>query len=131
MQIDEVIELFNDPRTQIGTLAKQIDDITILKKINSPKAIFDSSGFALNFCRKIPNIIPRKTYYKHVGIYAYKKEILEEICNLPQSKNEIKESLEQLRWLDNKYKIKVGKTFFQTSSVDVPNDIEKIKQQMI
>lgn len=131
MQIDEVIELFNDPRTQIGTLAKQIDDITILKKINSPKAIFDSSGFALNFCRKIPNIIPRKTYYKHVGIYAYKKEILEEICNLPQSKNEIKESLEQLRWLDNKYKIKVGKTFFQTSSVDVPNDIEEIKQQMI
>lgn len=70
------------------------------------------------------------TYYKHIGIYAYKKDVLEKICQLQESNNEKKERLEQLRWLDNNYTIKVGITNFQTLSVDTPEDIEKIKVQM-
>jgi 3-deoxy-manno-octulosonate cytidylyltransferase (CMP-KDO synthetase) len=130
LQIDEIIQLFDDPKTQIGTLGKKIDDMAIVRDENTPKAIFDKEGNALNFCRKISNIPIASTYYKHIGIYAYKKDVLEKICQLPQSKNEIREQLEQLRWLDNNYPIKVGVSNFQTLSVDTPEDIEKIKQQM-
>ena len=130
LQIDEIIQLFNEPKTQIGTLAKKIDNIEVIGDENSPKAIFDKRGKAINFCRKISNIQTETTYYKHIGIYAYKKDILEEICQLPQSKNEIQERLEQLRWLDNKYSINVGITNFQTLSVDTSKDIEKIQEQM-
>ena len=130
LQIDQVIQLFKDPKTQIGTLAKEITDIQTIKDKNTPKAIFDKSGNALNFCRKIIPNSNQKTY-KHIGIYGYRKNILNQICQLPKSKNEIKESLEQLRWLDNNYKIKVGITRFQTLSIDTPDDIEKIKDEII
>lgn len=130
LQIDEIIYLFENPRTQIGTLANKIDDIAIIKDESSPKAIFDEKGNALNFCRKISPISNDRTYYKHIGIYAYRRHILEEICKLTKSKNEIQERLEQLRWLDNNYNIKVGITKFQTLSVDTPEDIRKIKDKM-
>ncbi len=130
LQINEIIQLFNDPKTQIGTLAKKIDDTATLDDENTPKVIFDTQGNALNFSRKISNIATEFTYYKHIGIYAYKKDVLEKICQLQESNNEKKERLEQLRWLDNNYTIKVGITNFQTLSVDTPEDIEKIKVQM-
>ncbi len=130
LQIDEIIKLFDAPETKIGTLAKKIDEIEITQDENTPKAIFDATGSAINFCRKISNISPDYTYYKHIGIYAYKQDTLERICQLPQSKNEIKERLEQLRWLDNNYTIKVGITNFQSLSVDTPNDLAKIEDQM-
>lgn len=130
LQIDEIIQLFDDPRTQIGTLGKKIDDMAIVGDENTPKALFDKEGNALNFCRKISSFPIENTYYKHIGIYAYKKDVLEKICQLPRSKNEIRERLEQLRWLDNNYTIKVGITNFQTLSIDTPEDIEKIKEQM-
>jgi len=129
-QIEEVISLFHDEKTQIGTLAKQIADINLVADENSPKALFDSNNYALNFCRTITNISTECTYYKHIGIYAYRTNTLKDICKLPQSKNEIKERLEQLRWLDNGYKIKVGITAFEAISVDTTEDIEKIKRQM-
>ena len=130
LQIDEVVSLFNNPKTQIGTLIKEINDITILKDKNSPKAIINKDGNALNFCRIINNPSEKETYYKHVGLYAYTKEILSEICQLSQSKNELNESLEQLRWLDNNYTIKVGETSFKTISIDTKEDLKKIKQKM-
>jgi 3-deoxy-manno-octulosonate cytidylyltransferase (CMP-KDO synthetase) len=129
-QIKEIIELFEDKGTQIGTLAKKITDFEIVADENSPKAIFDKNGIALNFCRLIANISSECTYYKHIGIYAYRSEILTKICALEQSENEKRERLEQLRWLDNSYKIKVGITTFEALSVDTPEDIEKIEQQM-
>ena len=129
-QIEEVVNLFEDKDTQIGTLAKKITTFDVIKDENSPKAIFDANGNALNFCRKIINPSNKCSYYKHVGIYAFKKKILTEICNLPQSKNEILKQLEQLRWLDNGYKIKVGITNFKSLSVDTPQDVEKISQLM-
>lgn len=130
LQIEEIISLFNDSEVQIGTLAKKIDDVKILSDRNTPKAIFDKEQNAINFCRKISKISKENIYYKHIGIYAYKKNVLEEICRLPKSQNEIQEQLEQLRWLDNNCKIKVGITNFDSLSIDTANDIEKIKQEI-
>ena len=129
-QINQVASLFSSKEVSIATLAKKIEDQNIINDINSPKAIFNSNGIALNFCRKITNPNKEKTYFKHIGIYGYLTEILTEICKLPPTDNEIKERLEQLRWLDNKYTIKVGVTTHEGISIDTPEDIEKIKAQM-
>jgi|TARA_B110000211_G_scaffold218016_1_gene262422 3-deoxy-manno-octulosonate cytidylyltransferase (CMP-KDO synthetase) len=129
-QIDQVASLFSSKKVSIATLAKKIEDESIITDINSPKAIFDTNGIALNFCRKITKPTQEKTYFKHIGIYGYLTETLTEICKLPQSANEIKERLEQLRWLNNDYIIKVGITNHEGMSVDTPDDIEKIKAQI-
>ena len=129
-QINQVASLFSSKEVSIATLAKKIEDQNIITDINSPKAIFNSNGIAFNFCRKITNPNKEKTYFKHIGIYGYLTEILTEICKLPPTDNEIKERLEQLRWLDNKYTIKVGVTTHEGTSIDTPEDIEKIKAQM-
>jgi 3-deoxy-manno-octulosonate cytidylyltransferase (CMP-KDO synthetase) len=129
-QIDQIANLFSSTKVSIATLAKKIEGNNLLTDLNSPKAIFNENGIALNFCRKITNPIAEKTYYKHIGIYGYRTKTLAEICTLPPSKNEINERLEQLRWLDNNYLIKVGITTHEGLSVDTPEDIEKIKAQM-
>jgi 3-deoxy-manno-octulosonate cytidylyltransferase (CMP-KDO synthetase) len=129
-QIDQIANLFSSENVSIATLAKKIEDESTLTDINSPKAIFNSNGIAVNFCRKITNPTQEKTYFKHIGIYGYLTKTLAEICELPPSASEIKERLEQLRWLDNKYLIKVGITPHEGVSVDTPEDIEKIKAQM-
>ena len=129
-QIDQIASLFSESGVSIATLVKKIEDKNLLTDINSPKAIFDTNGTAINFCREITDISNEKTYFKHIGIYGYLTKTLAEICKLPPSDNEIKERLEQLRWLDNKYLIKVGITTHEGLSVDTPKDIEKIKAQM-
>ena len=129
-QIDQVASLFSLENVSIATLAKKIEDKNLLTDINNPKAIFDTNGIAINFCREITDISNEKTYFKHIGIYGYLTRTLAEICELPPSANEIKERLEQLRWLDNKYLIKVGITPHEGVSVDTPEDIKKIKQIM-
>ena len=129
-QIDQVANLFTEAEVSIATLAKKIEDKKIISDINSPKAIFDTNGIAQNFCREITDFSDEKTYFKHIGIYGYRTKTLAEICKLSPSKNEINERLEQLRWLDNNYLIKVGITTHEGLSVDTPEDIEKIKAQM-
>ena len=129
-QIDQVATLFSSAEVSIATIAKKIEDKNIITDINIPKAIFDANGIAINFCREIENPIAEKEYFKHIGIYGYRTKTLAEICKLAPSKNEIKERLEQLRWLDNNYIIKVGITTHEGISVDTPEDIEKIKAQM-
>ena len=129
-QIEEIISLFKTKKTQIGTLAKKITNLDIVVDKNSPKAIFDSNRTALNFCRNITKISSAHTYYKHIGIYAFRKKTLEDICKLPQTDNEKRERLEQLRWIDNGYEIKVGITSYESISVDTPKDIVKIEQLM-
>ena len=129
-QIDQIASLFSESGVSIATLVKKIEDKNLLTDINSPKAIFNTNGIAINFCREITDISNEKTYFKHIGIYGYLTETLAEICKLPPSDNEIKERLEQLRWLDNKYLIKVEITTHEGLSVDTPKDIEKIKAQM-
>ena len=129
-QIDQVASLFSSAEVSIATLAKKIEDESLITDINCPKAIFDANGIALNFCRTVSNFSPEKTYFRHIGIYGYLTKTLAEICELPPSENEIKERLEQLRWLDNGYKIKVGITTFESLSVDAPEDIIKIEGQI-
>jgi len=129
-QIDQVTSLFNSEKVIIATLAKKIEDESLITDRNSPKAIFNENGIALNFCRTIAEYSTEEDYFKHIGIYGYRTETLAEICKLSPSQNELKEDLEQLRWLDNKYQIKVGITTYEGMSVDTPEDIKKIKAQM-
>ncbi|MFQ7113797.1 cytidylyltransferase domain-containing protein, partial [Hallella bergensis] len=131
--------LFEDPSTQIGTIGKVFTDIEAVENPNSPKVIIDNHQFAMYFSRSpIPFIrgvekkewINHFPFLKHIGIYAYRKNVLEKITQLPQSSLEIAESLEQLRWLQNGYKIKVGFTDVETIGIDTPAELEKAEQYL-
>ncbi len=138
-QIKTLQKCFDDPETQIATLAKVFtpkDDFDTLNNPNSPKLIINLKNEALYFSRSvIPYIRGTKTekwislhpYLKHVGIYAFRADILRELTLLEQSPLEISESLEQLRWLENGYRIKVGFTDIETIGIDTPKDLEKVK----
>ena len=142
IQPEQIIELqkcFDEPETQIATLAKKItekDGIQFLNNPNNPKLVINSRNEAMYFSRSvIPYIrgsetkdwISRHDYLKHVGIYAYRADILHELTVLKQSPLEISESLEQLRWLENGYRIMVGFTDVETVGIDTPEDLEKVK----
>lgn len=136
-QIRAVCGCFNDPQTMIATLGRpftQKDTIKDLENPNSPKIVCDNKGFAMYFSRSIipylRNVgkqewINNFNFLKHIGLYAYRSNVLSEITALPQSSLEIAESLEQLRWLQNGYKIKVGITDIETIGIDTPQDLEK------
>ena len=122
-QIETLMHLFDDPTTQIGTLGKRFETIEAVQNPNSPKIVTDKRGFALYFSRSmIPYIRGKQQgewlqhfpFLKHLGLYAYRREVLREITLLPQSPLEIAESLEQLRWLENGYRIRVGLTDVET-----------------
>ena len=134
-QISQLVTLFSDEDTTITTLAKQIKTADELLDENMVKVIFDENNFALNFSRfpisesksfDVEKWFVMNKFYKHIGIYGYRAKVLQEICKLQPTKKEISEKLEQLRWLDNNYKIKVGITTLESQSVDVPKDIEKL-----
>ena len=129
LQIHQLISLFKEEEIKIATLAKQINDYSLYKDENKVKVIINDSNFAVTFVRKVDiseETFLEKEYFKHIGIYAFQQETLEEITKLSPSKNEKNLNLEQLRWLDNNYKIKVGITEFDSLSVDNSEDIEKI-----
>ena len=121
-------------RTQIGTLGKRFESKEAVENPNSPKIVTDVNGFALYFSRSvIPYIrgtergdwFTQFPFLKHLGIYAYRREVLAEITKLPQSPLEIAESLEQLRWLQNGYRIRVGETNVETVGIDTPEDLQR------
>lgn len=133
-QIKTVIDCFDDSQTQIATLGKRFDKIEDVQNPNSPKIVLDNNNYAMYFSRSpIPFIRGKETkewlanfpFLKHIGLYAYKTEVLKEISKLQQSPLEIAESLEQLRWLQNCYKIKVGITDIETIGIDTPEDLQK------
>jgi len=135
-QIDQLIKLFAAPVTQIATLAKEISDITDIFNPNKPKLVKDINSFALLFSRSpIPYIRGIKMdewpgdhkFFKHIGIYAYLTNVLCKLTLLTPSELEIAESLEQLRWLENGYRIKVGLTTFEGIGIDTPDDLDKAK----
>lgn len=138
-QIEALKNCFADEETQIATLVKKIterDGVEVLFNPNSPKVVIDKQNNALYFSRSpIPykrgsdekNWIAEHDYYKHVGVYAYRSEVLSQIVQMPPSKLELAESLEQLRWLENGLKIKAGFTDVETVGIDTPEDLEKIK----
>ena len=129
-EISEVISLFKDEEVQIGTLAKPITDYEIYKNPDNPKVFFNEENIVTSFERNgklNEEKFSENTFFQHIGIYAFKADILSEISELTESENEINENLEQLRWMDSKYKIKVGITEKESISVDREEDIEKIK----
>ncbi|SMG29947.1 3-deoxy-manno-octulosonate cytidylyltransferase [Sphingobacterium psychroaquaticum] len=136
-QIDMLAILFQESDTEIGTLVKRIETTAELFNENSPKVVFNSKRQALYFSRQtIPfqrgvareNWLDHQAYYKHIGIYGYRRHILQEITNLNASAFEKSESLEQLRWLENGYIIKVAESMFETVAVDTPEDLEQIQR---
>ena len=133
-QIETLCQQFDDPQTQIATLGKRFESMEAVENPNSPKIVCDTKGFALYFSRSvIPFIrgVERQEWFgkfpflKHLGIYAYRREVLQEITKLPQSPLEIAESLEQLRWLQNGYRIRVGETYVETIGIDTPEDLKR------
>lgn len=127
-----------DPSVQIATLVKPCrsdDDFeSVLFNPNSPKVVLNKRQEAMYFSRSVipyvrgkeyPEWLSNHTYYKHIGLYAYRADILKEITRLPQSPLELAESLEQLRWLENGYKIKAGITDHETIGIDTPEDLER------
>ncbi|MBT6807980.1 MAG: 3-deoxy-manno-octulosonate cytidylyltransferase, partial [Flavobacteriales bacterium] len=128
-QINQVIQLFDEESSQIATLSKRFNNFENFTDENKVKVKINTDGFADDFYRtSVINEIEfsKREYFKHIGIYAFKADVLQKIVNLPKSKTEEKLNLEQLRWLDNKYKIKVGITKLEALSVDRIEDIEKI-----
>ena len=134
-QIETVRSCFLDESTQIATLARplQANDSDLLFNANSVKVVINKNMNALYFSRSVipyqrnqeqQNWLSHHIYYKHVGLYAYRAEVLREITSLPQSSLEVAESLEQLRWLENGYTIKVGLTDVETIGIDTPQDLQ-------
>lgn len=134
-QIETVCGLFADPATQIGTLGKPFgSDMQAIRNPNSPKIVVDDKCFAMYFSRSVIPFIrgkeeaewpARYPFLKHIGVYAYRPEVLRAITRLPQSPLERAESLEQLRWLQAGYRISVGLTDVETVGIDTPADLAR------
>ena len=136
-QLEALKRCFDDPETQIATLVKPFaekDGLEALENPNSPKVVLDTRSRAICFSRSvIPYLrgIPREewltrhTFYKHIGLYAFRTEVLRAVTALPPSMLETAESLEQLRWLENGYKIGVGISDVETIGIDTPEDLER------
>lgn len=134
-QIELILSCFSNSETQIATLIKQIDSESELFDKNKPKVVVSNTLKALLFSRQtIPAIrdcetkewLQKRCFYKHIGMYAYRSNVLEEICALKPSSLELSEGLEQLRWLENGYTIQTAITSEEALSVDTPEDLEKI-----
>ncbi|MDR2145153.1 MAG: 3-deoxy-manno-octulosonate cytidylyltransferase [Tannerella sp.] len=139
-QIELLKNCFQEADTQIATLAKPFDKDSDVEKTlfnpNSPKVALNNRSEAMYFSRSaIPYVrdvksmewLKNQIFYKHIGLYAYRADILQAITALPQTPLEKAESLEQLRWLENGYKIKVAITNIETVGIDTPEDLEKAK----
>jgi len=137
-QIDLLCSCFDDDRTQLATLIKKITSTAVLLNPNSPKVIIDKDHFAIYFSRHpIPYIrnaednswLAFHTFYQHIGIYGYRLNVLKEITLLSQSALERAESLEQLRWIENGYRIKTAITAHDTIAIDTPEDLQNVLRQ--
>jgi 3-deoxy-manno-octulosonate cytidylyltransferase (CMP-KDO synthetase) len=123
-QISSLIELLKNSNEGIGTLYKKIKSQKELDDLNTVKLIFNDDFEAINFFRE--NLFDKILCNKHIGMYGFRKETLMKITMLPLSINEKKYNLEQLRWLDNNYKIKVLETKTENISIDTIDDLKKL-----
>ena len=139
-QIEALVKCFENEAIDIATLVKPFSaeaGIEALENPNSPKVVINEKSEAIYFSRSVvPYLrdversewLKHHTFYKHIGIYAFRAKTLGEITQLPQSPLEVAEKLEQLRWLENGYKIGVGVTDIETIGIDTPEDLERAEQ---
>ena len=120
--IDSLILLFNDSSVQIASVASTDLSTDDLINPNVVKVCLDNNNYALNFERDLS--LQNQQYFRHIGIYAYRSEILKKFTNLDQTENEKKFKLEQLRALDNNIAIKILITNFQNRSIDIEDDLK-------
>jgi 3-deoxy-manno-octulosonate cytidylyltransferase (CMP-KDO synthetase) len=144
--INLVVGILEDERADIGTLVKKIDDTAELSDPNVVKAVFDEAGYALYFSRsmvpyhrdlfgsdrqkllEMKSPPPELSIFKHIGLYAYRTEVLRRFSGLPASRLEGIEKLEQLRALENGIFIKIKETIYETIGVDTPGDLERVEK---
>jgi 3-deoxy-manno-octulosonate cytidylyltransferase (CMP-KDO synthetase) len=137
--IDQLAQVL-DSKTELATLVKVIDQEDILFNVNVPKAVLNKKNEVMYFSRQtIPYLrnaekeqwLSTHTFYKHIGIYAYRTDVLAEITKLPISALEKAEALEQLRWLENGYAIKAVITSDDSHGVDTPDDLERVTRRFL
>jgi 3-deoxy-manno-octulosonate cytidylyltransferase (CMP-KDO synthetase) len=138
-QIESLKECFNSPDTEIATLIKPISSVTEITNINRPKVVINQRQEAMYFSRSpIPyvrglapeNWLEQNAFYSHIGMYAYRYDILLELTKLPVGLLERAESLEQLRWLEHGYHIKTAQTLFENIGIDTPEDLENAMKML-
>ena len=136
-QISNVALCFDASDAQIATLVKKVQTEQELFNPNSPKVIVNSDSEAIYFSRSpLPHIrgqeqqnwLQHFPYFKHIGIYGYRADVLQQITKLPVSSLEKAESLEQLRWIENGYRIKVAETELETFAIDSPEDLKRLSE---
>jgi 3-deoxy-manno-octulosonate cytidylyltransferase (CMP-KDO synthetase) len=128
-QLNLLCDIIENKDTDIASLSKEIEDVADVESPNTVKVVMNDKGRAIYFSRHaIPynrNNNNRVVWFKHIGLYAYKTKILKEIVDLPESKLEVAESLEQLRWLEAGYTINMGITTYDSHGIDTPEDLVK------
>lgn len=132
--IDDIVQpLLENKGVVMATLKRSIVDVEELANSNVVKVVTDKNGYALYFSRSLipyPRSKKDARFYKHIGLYAFTKDFLFTFSNLPVSRLEDIERLEQLRVLENGYKIKVVETQFDTIGIDTPEDLERAKEAL-
>ncbi|KKX49968.1 3-deoxy-manno-octulosonate cytidylyltransferase [Sphingobacterium sp. IITKGP-BTPF85] len=137
LQIELLASCFDKEETQIATLVKKIHTEDELFNVNIPKVVRNIAGQAIYFSRQtIPylrgieqkNWLSKHSYFKHIGIYGYRTDVLKELTQLPISILEETEALEQLRWIEHGYTIQTAETEHETIAVDTQEDLERIIQ---
>jgi len=136
-QVEGLKACFDSPLAEIATLIKPITNAAEIANINRPKVVINKNQEAMYFSRSpIPFVrdsqpeewINQNTFYSHIGMYAYRFDILLELTKLPLGILEKAESLEQLRWLENGYRIKTAQTSFENIGIDTPEDLEEARK---
>jgi len=133
-QIELLMSCFDEPEVEIATLIRRVGREEEVFNPNQPKVVIDINGYALYFSRSvIPFVRGVETgewtgahdYFKHQGIYAFRRNTLDRITRLPQSSLEIAEALEQNRWIENGFRIKTAITEYESIGIDTPDDLER------
>ncbi len=129
MLVDRIVEVLNDERVPMASIYEIWDDRELFFNPNIVKVVVDKDGFAIYFSRSpIPYSKDNSKFFRHVGIYGYKKDVLLNLVRLPRSSLEIKENLEQLRAIENGIKIKMIESKKKTKGVDTPEDLMEVER---
>lgn len=136
-QIDLLASCFDDSSVEIATLVRKVEPGEDLTNPNHPKVVINLSGNAIYFSRSVVPYLrdvpsaewpARHAYYKHIGLYGYRTDILKQLTVLPQSPLEKAESLEQNRWIENGFRIRTVVTPWESIGIDTPGDLERVEK---